>query len=342
MVRSDLLRAKSIHAEVAYLRDLQRVGDAKRFEEKQNSILRDKERRFWSETIKARPANTAQPSASPALPPNTLKQVTAQLERMRQAHSQLSQAHRTHEHAASQLNEGLATLSTSQKRIEILEKLITKAQRIRANQVESRLSEEVADLVTTSKTVMNLRASLGGEVEPRDKVLPQEFVSEVGSPLDRTSTIQQRQIHDPSNLIPISRNMLPPPHGLQLSPTPTPTISLLGPASIGSVAISDVSFSKTHKEPTLSLTCALGAHGTMGLKVIKAQCGGGVKVLIDPLSSGVAPGVLREKGAIQSRLQAMGIKVSGIEIGIGGDDAPFTRGAKRSRLHEDEDEGHIS
>ena len=334
MVRSELLRAKSLHAEVAYLRDLQRVGDAKRNEEKHNSILRDKEHRFWKEAVKGQPANAGLQTTAPSH-----MQTTAQLERMHQAHSQLKAAHRTHESATQKLNEGLATLSTSQKRIEILEKLVAKAQLIKANQVESRLSEEVADLVTTSRTVMNLRARLGAEAEPRHAPPLGEVGGEGGALVGQTAT--------PGQLL-LSMGPQGGAAGQPTLPTIIPSASVQAPAapstpvSVGQVGISNVAFSQGQNEPTLSLTCALGTQGTVGLRVSKAETGGGLKVIIDPSASGLASGVLRERSAIQSRLQAMGIKVSTIELGTAGNDSPLTRGSKRSRVHEGEDEDYIS
>jgi len=330
MVRSELLRAKSLHAEVAYLRDLQRVGDAKRLEQEQSSMLRDKERRFWAEAIKGRPANAAQPLSTPSH-----VQTTAQLERMHQAHSQLRAARRTHEHATQKLNEGLATLSTSQKRIEILEKLLAKAQRIKANKVESRLSEEVAELVTTSRSVMKVRATLSGETEPRDGAA----LTDVARETVALTKPQQPQVQAPAQLgITVQAPVLP-----ALAATATSRVAIpstLGP--VGGAGISDVSFSQVRNEPTLSLKCNLGSQGVVGLRVTKAESGGGLKVLIDPSAIGVASGVLREKGAIQARLQAMGIKVSTIELGASENDPSMTRGAKRSRLHAEEDEDDIS
>lgn len=355
MVRSELLRAKSLHAEVAYLRDLKRVGDAKRTEEQKNLQLREKERKFWAEATRNKnPLSVpGQQDNSHVSAPSTM-QAAAQLDRMRRAHSQLQEAHKTHADAANNLKKDLATLSTSQKRVEVLEKLLAKAQRVRANQVESRLSEEVADLVTTSQTVMKLRGLRSAEAEALGQVALGDVSPADGLPSDRgsmkpdlavvagaplaisslTPSLQQGGVSLPSPQpsqapLLVASSPLSPPIGIARAPSP---------AQIG---ITNISCTTTQSQPSLSLSCSLGNRGTVGLQITKAESGG-LKVLIDPSVGTLASGVLREKGAIQSRLQAMGIKVSTIDIGVAGDSPGMMKRAKRSVMNEDEDEGNIS
>jgi hypothetical protein len=341
MVRSELLRAKSLHAEVAYLRDLKRVGDAKRHEEQQSQALREKERKFWAEAVKGKnPLNTS--TAPAGQNPATAMQASAQLERIHRAHSQLKEAHRTHSDAAKTLKDGLATLSSSQKRVEILEKLLAKAQRIRANQVESRLSEEVADLVTTSRTVMNLRNMRSAEAEPRDDVLTSQSWRAESQGLDGDSIAQRVQSNTLASVVPTPAQTSPVAQ--QLPPATMHSVSNLGsthstsaPSQIG---ISNVTVRSTQSQPSIALTCTLPRSGSFGLQLTKAE-GGGIKVLIDPSVGSIASGVLRDKGAIQSRLQAMGIKVTEIDIGVSDEAAGIMKRTKRALASEEEDEGNI-
>lgn len=161
MVRPELLRAKSLHAEVTYLRDLKQVGDAKVAADQHSRKLVEKEQHFWAEALKARiPASNAVVENLPAtVNLQSPTQFTAQLERMHRAHSQLKHSHRSHKTAVTHLNETLTTLSGSQKRVEIVEAFVAKARRIRSNRFESRLSEDVAELVTTCRSILALRAS---------------------------------------------------------------------------------------------------------------------------------------------------------------------------------------
>lgn len=355
MVRSELLRAKSLHAEVAYLRDLKRVGEAKRTEEQKNLQLREKERKFWAEATrgKAPISITGQPHVSTAAPATTM-QAAAQLDRMRRAHSQLQEAHKTHADAANQLKEGLATLSSSQKRVEVLEKLLAKAQRIRANQVESRLSEEVADLVTTSRTVMNLRNSRSVEAEAIGRECSGDVSMADGQVFDRGATRSDSwaaaaSLSTSTPLTPPQQQVmvqLPSPQPLQTAPgigfnPVSNSISISRPTPMAQIGITNVAFTTTQNQPSLSLTCSLANRGTVGLQITKAE-NGGLKVLIDPSVGTLASGVLREKGAIQSRLQAMGIKVTEIDIGVSSDSPGTMKRAKRSTISEEEDEGNIS
>jgi len=349
MVRSELLRAKSLHAEVAYLRDLKRVGDAKRVADHHNQVFGEKERQFWAEAIKAKvpPPGPAAGQVPPAGGNQgftevaaQLTEVAAQLDRMRRAHSQLQQAHRSQQAATKNLNEGLMTLSGSQKRVEVLEALLAKAQRIRANQVESRLSEDVAELVTTSRTVLELRASRAADA-PVDKLSSLEdgiFKLDTTSQLGNVAS-QPSYTNQP--LIPAIQSQITPPLQVSQVQIAQPIAALHQPSRANELGISHVAFTREQGQPSLALSCAISGRGTVHLQVTKAEKGG-LKVVIDPSVGAVASGVLRDKHSIQSRLQAMGIKVSTIEVGVTGDATGAPRRTKRSQFNEEDDEGTIS
>jgi hypothetical protein len=349
MVRSELLRAKSLHAEVAYLRDLKRVGDAKRVADHHNQVFGEKERKFWSEAIKAKVAPPG-PAAGQVPPAGgnqgftevaaQLTEVAAQLDRMRRAHSQLQQAQRSQQTANKTLHEGLMTLSASQKRVEVLEALLSKSQRIRANQVESRLSEDVADLVTTSRTVFRLRASRSADAQVdkpsslEDGVFKLDTTSQPGNVTSQPSYTNQP-------LSPTIQNQITPPLQTSQTQIAQPIAALHQPSRANEVGISHVAFTREQGQTSLALSCAISGRGTVHLQVTKAGKGG-LKVLIDPSVGAVASGVLRDKHSIQSRLQAMGIKISTIEVGVTSDTTGAPRRAKRSQCNGEEDESSIS
>ncbi len=296
MVRPELLRAASIHAEVAYLRDLKHVGDAKRVADQHKAALGDKERRFWAEAIKAQvpPTQAALDLRRQIDQPQGSRQFTAQLNRMHSAHSHLRQAYRSQQTAAKHLSDGLNTLAESKKRVEILASLVAKAQRIRANQVESRLSDDTIDLVTTSRTLLHSRAAPAS----MHAQTAQMFVAQPHAGHTQISGVNQ-------------------------------------------VGISHVTFSRGQGQPKLSLSCAIVGRGALNLEVTRGEKGA-VKVLIDPSVSSLASGILRDKYSIQSRLQALGIKVATIEVGTTNDSAGAPKRTKRSQVQEEEDEGIIA
>lgn len=330
MVRSELLRAKSLHAEVAYLKDLQRVGEAKRREQHQSGVLKQRELQFWSEAISEKLSRT-----TPTKPPSH-QQVSFQLERMRQAHANLKSAHENYKGAAQSLQNGITKLSTSQKRIEILEQLLSKAQRMRANQVESRLSEDVADLVTTSRTISHVRAHL--QTSNAQEVLGTEECRHFTGIGDSDKPAFGRDLtamtgSSPSHSIHAPRTIL--------SPTDQMNAKVEGQSPHRNLEISNVTCTVTEQQPRVSLQCQLGNRGAIALHVTRAQAGG-VKVLIDPSATTLGSGVLRERHTIQNRLQAMGINVKTIEIGSADDTSSALRHPKKSPRNEDDDENYIS
>lgn len=338
MVRSELLRATSLHAEVAYLRDLKKVGDAKRIADQHGAVLQEQERRFWAEAIKGKAPLRATPSPHVGTPQADHARV--QLERMHRAHSELQEAHQTHQKAVQSLQEGLVSLSGSKKKIEVLEKLLAKAQRLQANRNESRFSDEVADLVNTSQAVLNVRVTRSIEGEATPRLVAGEICEPIRLAADTvcaaTPVSTAATCVSPASLQPIPLH--PTPHTL-------PPIQFTPPATATTrcepITISHLSYSTTGRQPQLSLSCSLGSRGTVGLQILRSESGG-LKVFIDPTMSTVSSGVIRDKLSIQARLQAVGIKVNSIEIAPADDTTGTAKGTKRARLHEDEDEDAIS
>ena len=73
------------------------------------------------------------------------------------------------------------------------------------------------------------------------------------------------------------------------------------------------------------------------MSLMKAD-GGGIKVMLDPTGSRVASGIAHDKGILQARLQALGIKVSAIEVASPeGVESSLGRAGRRVRRDDDEE-----
>jgi hypothetical protein len=188
MVRVENLRAKSLQAEVAYLNALRRLGELKRKEQQEHFALRKTERNFWSEAVRTN-AHTISGRSQ------TLKQsanIPSQLERMRRAHNQLQQATDNHVGATHNLRTESRHLSASQKQLETLQKLVVKASRARANRIESRLSEEIADLAVAAR-----RRSDGIH---RSDIVPASLTSHTRPPLEKLAPDKEVLAQSPQHI----------------------------------------------------------------------------------------------------------------------------------------------
>lgn len=301
MVRTDLLRAKSLHAEVGYLRDLQRVGEAKRQEQSDKLHCKEKEKAFWKEAVKARGLTS---DAKVAGTPNNA-QAAANLDRIWRAHSQLKEAHRKHESSAKTLQADLQVLSGSKKRIELLQGMVAKAERARANQIESRLSEEVAELASTAKAISNLRRPT---TEKGDIKLDDPISNTLRSELAASDKARE------ATQAALAATMPQPVSAASNIANLTPIKGVEPLRATGAVDIQNVTFHRGDNQAALSLQCALGNHGTVGVSIVKGD-NAGLKVVVDPGSGVTASALLKDRAAIQSRLGALGIKVASIEVG---------------------------
>jgi hypothetical protein len=305
MVNSDLLRSKSIHAEVAYLRELKRVAQAKQIEAQQGLALRDKEQRFWREAVALKSIKRPPDSTTPVEPirHKTNLEASAQVERMRFAHSKLKEATRSYSAANTDLRSGMEALSNSQKKLDLIQGLIQKATRLRANQLEARLADEVVDLVNGSRAVrLNIDQSRPKKTE---------------TPFNEGSKVDKEPFKDP----------LPsqvPQGSIQTfistqAPSGANSRICAGSAintssALPTFGLSDLACKSSAGEASLSLKCSFGAGAAVGLSLSKSE-GGAIKVLIDPSSCSFSTSLLRDRASITNRLQNLGLKVNAIEIG---------------------------
>lgn len=319
MVRVEHLRAKSLQAEVAYLKDLKRVGDFKRIESESRATLHATERNFWSEAVKAQIKEDSRGAAKQ--PPPEI--ASFRLERMRRAHDQHRRAANEHALDTQKLQSGIVELSTSQKRIELLEKLVAKASRARANRIESRLSEELEDLVASA-------ARTGGPSGNRFSPQAPHSTSRLPHPTDTRSDLTT----EPSN----TERKVPVQLQLPARPAMIPRVDQqersLNPVS---VVVRDVSAHSSEGRSSLALSCALGKSGTVGLALVRESTGA-LSVKLDPGIGGLVSTLLRERAHIQSKLQTMGLNITSLEIGSAdGTNYSLSRRARRALTEADED-----
>jgi hypothetical protein len=356
MVRTELLRAKSLHAEVHYLKDLQKVGDIKRHHDQQSKAVKEKENQFWKEAVKSR----GKISDGHAASPRTAEQTVNQLDRMWRAHSQLKEAHQKRESSAKRLQEGLATLSTSKQRIESLQKLVSKAEKLRANRLESRISEEVAELVGTTRAIAGLRGKLEeGLIQappsnPSATNQPSQLqktplLQDLGPELGRDLTTDQ----GPGQSQPDQASLLRLPNAnvaqsATIQPQPTQALPVLRSESLATrsveapapLHVSNVEFQRNEHHSSLTISASVGMGSPVNLVITKGDSSG-LKVLVDPGISGLAGQLSRDKGMLASRLQALGIKVTSLEVGPA-DDSPQQARRNSRKLLTDPDEELIA
>jgi hypothetical protein len=321
MVRSEHLRATSLHAEVAYLKDLKRVGEFKRSENSYRAVLRQSERTFWSETLRAK-AHTASDNASPSGRHSALP---LQLERMRHAHGRLQQATAEHASAAQGLHREIQQLSSSHKRLETLQKLVTKAAREHANLIESRLSEEITDLVATAGRRSKLRG-------PR--LLESNSTAAAAPPVSDLQRDRLTPAVSPDKEV-FARAT---PHVETFASHATQALQSKEPYRMhDSIQVHQASIQAGDGKTSLSVSCAVGRTGTLTMALVR-EPSGALAVRLDPGIGTLAPSLLRERAQIQARLQSMGINVTTIEVSSSDSTTcSLSRQSRRAHAEDDED-----
>jgi hypothetical protein len=167
MFRSDILRAKTIKSEVAYLSDLKRVRESSGIEANLRSDLKRREKAFWAEAVGAQSSPTNDSKAVKVNPEFGL-QASAKLNRLRYAQDQLTKAKQAHSEAATELNSRVAAAGLSRQRVEFLEKLIAKGKMLEASKNESRMADDLAELVFTKRAMARQKgeAAIPIQTEP--------------------------------------------------------------------------------------------------------------------------------------------------------------------------------
>lgn len=319
-IRVDLLRAKSVQAEVSYLHDIKKFSELKQQEQHLGVAAQKKEKQFWSETVKTLPANNIhKPQAGP--------QSAILLERMRHAHGELRDAQIRYRTSCQQTREVATQMTNSSKRLEIMQQLLAKAQRRVSQQQEARVAEEVTDVAQLLKNPSLAARSVSARA-----------VAEGSAAVDPDSVALVSGVESPEANQPLP--ILAPPlvntrdlsQSLDVGSVKAPVI----PAALEVQTIE----CRTHQNGTeLSIRCAIGSERSVSLSIIKRE-GEGLKVTLNPSCSVSAGVVVREKGLIQARLQAMGFKISSLEVETGGSQGSRAFRSRRSRTGglEDDDE----
>ena len=337
MVCSDLLRAKSIQCEVAYQRDLKSVADAKAIESQYQLAAREKEIRFWREALSARMCAKTRSSQGFLNRENQLSnlEAVAQVERMRIAHLKFREAKDCHTQANKELKTGLESLAQSKKKIDLIQGLMDRAVRIRANQIEARLADEVADLVNGSRSAIANKGQTFGNSDKSVDVSSGQFTSAAINISRDTSNHSAHKGCESSSIksaallaIPATDNSLSVGRG-GIHPT--------------SLSLSDITCRSSGSEASLSLKCSFHSGASIGLSLTRSE-NGGIKVLVDPADSHLISNLGGENASLIARLKSLGIKVDVIEIGALIRQVPIAsyKGRKRGGFEDNDYEDVIS
>jgi hypothetical protein len=325
MVRTDLLRAKSLHAEAAYLHDLRRVSQSKAHEEQKQKVVQEKERLFWREAVRGKEF----PQHTESAPPTSAASVQV-LDRMWRAHSQLKDAFGQHRSVQRALHDSLSRLASSKRCCEVVQTMVDKAQLLQQARAESRLSDEIADLAGVLRRINTAVDDTGA--------IPVDVASELSAPVQASTPRGDTGTAAFTPLLGAAMPTRPPLRSVDQPIAPTNSGVVRSVESVsGAVQVQSAEVHKGAQGLSLRVTCAIGNQGTLGMSLMKAE-GGGIKVMLDSSGSRVASSITHDKGILQSRLQSLGIKISSIEVGRpDAVDAYAGRTGRRVRREDDEE-----
>lgn len=312
MQTGEILRAKSIQAEVAYRVEMKRTTEAHTAVASHKALVDRREQQVWREAIRQR--GNAEPGGCAGRP------ASVGIERLDYALRELSNARAQHAASAQVLRQQLGVVAMSQTRRDLLQAMLAAFHRRSLNQRESRRADDVAELAATSRAKICSAQRLsraGGENENCD-TQPVCVDSSVGRRVDSGAPLRFAS-------------------ALWAIPPGESTGALAAPIEISSLC-SEASGERV----SLSVSCSIGGIGAVGLRVIKSESGEGVRALIDPNIGALAARIVADKGGVLARLQGLGIKLASIDIGVddaSGDGAPTLPQRRASRtgdLYEDD------
>jgi hypothetical protein len=324
MLRSDALRAKSLQAEVAYLHDLTRVRNTKAQVDQKERTVREREKTFWREAT--RPDAEVAPDAEVSLvqPPVSGACIdTMRIERLWRAHAQLKSACGEHQLSKRCLNESVEVLRRSGRCRDSVQMMLASAQRRLRIRSEEGRAEELIELATVSHY-----GPRSYSVTPRQR----ETQPEPADPRSLTPAEGRGDILGALN--PHTPRAVATSETLEGHNPEAPSMHYSAAAGI---SVESAQMHTRSDRTSFSLSCAVGRHGPLALSLLKEQ-GAGIKVLVDPSIGRLAPTLVTERGVLQARLNALGIKVVSIQVGRL-DDAPagLERAPRRARRDDDEE-----
>lgn len=315
MTRVEHLRARSLQAQVAYVRNLERATTSSANERQCRNNLQQREARFWGEVTLAKTPGTQEDRSHTITATKRLWEESRVLEGAKTGHAA----------AKAQLESELRSLVTARSQSEQVLKLLAKARREHAHKLETRLSEELGELAVALRARSKHSASAGAKLGRNQ--------APGGARLE-SSEPRRAQF---SELRECTPQLTAPTHGLRPEAISTQTkVSALPVGGPSAVDVHDVTTHCDGQRSTLSLSCSLPGKGSIGLSLVR-DSNGAIGVSVDPRASALGLSISRERTALLSRLQGLGIKISSIEVAA--DDAPSSSlSAGRKRQHREQDE----
>jgi hypothetical protein len=299
MIRTDVLRAKTLRSEILYLSDLKTARQYAETEAKKRADLDQSTKNLWSELSRVGSAlqTSGAQTDSPKISHEYGKIVSTELQRLQQAQEKMVIARRSHKEATADLSSQMARASSSRERITLLEKMIAKSEIQAKTRAESNVSDELSELIATNRAVRSLRI-VGGESNSLNNS-PQCTL--VGTSTNKSETR---------------------PGELPTRIDPSPRIERVG-------------FSNVADLPMLSIKCSLGHQAPLSLSIAKDRTGD-LKVVIEQGFIRPTLGAKGESELLKARLSALGLKIGSIEWARSDSDGPKKGRAKRTVLEDGE------
>jgi hypothetical protein len=312
MSRVELLRAGSLKAEARYQQELSSIRSLRHEEAKERHRVAETRDEFWKQAAAA---------ASPINQTNAEQSPLSPSERMWRAHEGLRHAAAKHGAALGKLEKGSERLACSRERVDILQKMITLANRQRTGRLENQRSDELGDmLVSLIKTKRSARGE--GEYEPLGSEIA---LSPTRPHVENLSAVDQRQADSFRR-------------GVEHRP-----VHVEGVSSDPALAVQSMSSESSASEKKLTVECSFGANGGLSVALMKRN-GEAMRAVVSPETNQLALLVQRDKALVISRLKAMGVRVGSVSVGDKSAPPPSDRAGQRMkrRSREDEDESRIA
>jgi hypothetical protein len=240
---------------------------------------------------------------------------------MWRAHDNLQDAAAKHGDVINKLMKGGERLACTKERIDVLQKMISSANRHRAHRLENQSSDDLGDLLAS---IVKKKRSTHGEIESEvtrpemtARLIPHHTESRSAAGLRLFTPEGQHDEHKPPVLEGVARDSI--------------------------LAVRAVSSESAENQKTLTVECSMGTKGAVSVALVKRD-GEAIRAVVSPEGNQLALLAQRDKALVLSRLQAMGVRVGSVTVGDDSLSASRERAGQRAkrRLREDEDESRIA
>ena len=309
MQTSEILRAKALQAEVSYRVEMKQAGEAHSAVRTHKATVDSREQQVWRQVIRHFDGAEAGARAS--------RSVSIRNDWLHHAFRDLCDARAQHASSAQMLRHRLEVLSGAHQRRELIEGMIAAFNRRMVNTRGSRVADDIAEVASTSRAARGWMNAASSEDSESCHRLTRIEVS---------GTATQGRGDGPSTppaycMAPIAESPLHYPAPME--------VELIHTAS-------------SSEQVSVSVSCAVPGGGSVGLRVTKSDSGEGVRAIIDPSTGPLAARIVADKGSVVARLQALGVKLTSLDIGsddVTNDGAarlPYRRASRAGDLYEDD------